>query len=183
MMAMISFVSNVDLAKIKENNIKPLSAERQVKAIRMWIDQNLKNYGMRLPLNTDEQMQSFLLEMGKYLKLYVDSPMFLAEVKKQKGYGVGIKKVLEGTLGKITEDVWNALPEDLQKRLDSVLSANAPAQGGQGIKSLSGSPQYKGVKYDYELKFLGAYGNHRCYGNQDGSKILFSVYDPTGSLH
>jgi hypothetical protein len=182
-MSKINLVSSVDLAKIKANNIKSLSPERQIKAIRMWIDQNLKNYGMRLPLDTDEQMQSFILEMGTHFGLYVGSPMFTVELKKQKGFGAGAKKVLEGSLGKVTEGVWAALPEDLQKRLDSVLSANAPPQGGQGIKSLAGSPKFKGVNYDYELKFLGAYGNHRCYGNKDGPKVVFTVYDPDGSLH
>jgi len=179
----LSFVSNVDLAKIKENNIKPLSPERQVKAIRTWIDHNLKHYGMRLPLDTDERMQSFILEMGQYLHLFVDNPMFKIELQKQKGFGTGGAKVLEGSLGKVTEEVWDELPEDLQKRLATVLSASAPPQGGQGIKSLAGSPKYKGVTYDYELKFLGAYGNHRCYGNKVGAKVVFSVYDPTGSLH
>ena len=92
-------------------------------------------------------------------------------------------KVTEGTMGKVTEQVWQALPEELRKKLVNVLSNTAPPQGGQGIKALAGSPKIKGVPYTYELKFLGHYGNHRCYGNKVGNKIEFTVYDPEGSLH
>jgi|HubBroStandDraft_1064217.scaffolds.fasta_scaffold406966_1 hypothetical protein len=92
-------------------------------------------------------------------------------------------KVTEGTLGKVTDTLWQALPDELRKKLVNVLSANAPAQGGQGIKSLAGSPKYQGVTYNYELKFLGAFGNHRCYGNKVGAKVEFTVYDPNGTLH
>ena len=176
-----SLVSNLDLAKINGSNLKALSPERQVKAIRMWADQNFKTFGSGGTPNTDQAMQEFIKEAGKHFKLSVENPFFLAALKLQKGWGTA--KVLEGRLGKVTDEVWEKLPEELQKKLGTVLSNSAPPQGGQGIKQLAGSPKYKGVSYNFELKFLGAFGNHRCYGNQDGDKVKFTVYDPNVSLH
>jgi hypothetical protein len=92
-------------------------------------------------------------------------------------------KVTEGDKARVTESLWQELPVELQKKLTNVLSNNAPPRGGQGIKRLAGSPKYKGVTYNYELKFLGLFGDHRCYGNQVGNMIEFTVYDPNGSLH
>ena len=180
-MKKFKLVSQADLDKIKGNNLKSLSPERQVKAIRTWIDQNIRKYGPMGTQDTDQEMQDFIRQAGEYFNLYVDHPSFKAALAKEKGWGTA--KVMEGTLGRVTEEVWEALPEELQKKLGTVLSSSAPPQGGQGIKPLKGTPKIKGVPYTFELKFLGAYGNHRCYGNKVGSKIEFSVYDPDGSLH
>lgn len=182
-MRKFSLVKQVDLDKININKLKVLRPERQVGAIRTWIDQNIKKYGSEGTQNTDEEMQTFIEAAAKHFNLYVGNPSFQAALEEQKGWGTG--KVTEGRLGKVTEELWEALPVELQKKLGTVLSSSAPPQGGQGIKQLSGAPKYKGTSYTYELKFLGAFGNHRCYGNKvdGGSKIEFSVYDPKGSLH
>ncbi|MBS1643910.1 MAG: hypothetical protein JST36_02640 [Bacteroidetes bacterium] len=92
-------------------------------------------------------------------------------------------KILVGSVGEVTDELWEELPEDLQKRMLSVLNTTAAKQGEQGVKALTGKPKFKGVEYTYELKFLGAYGNHRCYGNKVGNLVKFTVYDPDGSLH
>ncbi len=174
-------INNNDIKKIDANKLKALSPERQIKAIRMWTDHHIKRYGPCGGQNTDKEMQDFIYEAGQYFKLYVDNPSFQAALKNQKGWGT--VNVMEGSRGKVTQDLWDILPDELQKRLDTVLSTAAPPQKGQGVKSLKGSPKYKGVAYNYELKFLGQYGDHRCYGNMVGNKVEFSVYDPNGSLH
>ena len=60
-MKKFSLVSKADLDKINGNNIKNLGPERQVKAIRMWIDQNIKKHGPSGGTDSDEEMQEPIL--------------------------------------------------------------------------------------------------------------------------
>ena len=85
-MRKFSLVRQEDLDKINGNNIRPLAPERQVKAIRTWIDQNIKKYGPCGGQDTDEEMQEFIKEVGKHFNLWVDHLDFQRALKQQKGW-------------------------------------------------------------------------------------------------
>ena len=85
-MKKFSLVSKADLEKINGNNVKNLGPERQVKAIRMWIDQNIKKHGPSGGTDSDEEMQEFIKEAGKYFGIWVENLEFQKALKLQKGW-------------------------------------------------------------------------------------------------
>lgn len=119
---------NHELHKINANNVKGLSPDRQVKAIRLWTDQNIKKAGPCGTQNTDEEMQVFITEAAAHLGIDVSNATFQREVKKQRGWGSEWKsklfnkngvaidvdaqpllsdKTLQGALAKIIQDNGN----------------------------------------------------------------------------
>lgn len=161
-----------------KRNIKGLSPDRQISAIRKFLDLNIDKFNLQnMRDGSDKEVQILISKTAEDILIDTSSITFQRELDKQKGYGRVNEIVKEGKEGKVTDDLFNELPLELQKKLGTALDTIAAATGNQGVKRLTGTKTFKGKDYQYELKFLGAFGDHRCYGNKEGAKVLFEVYD------
>ena len=128
-------VKQIDLDKIKAANLKGLSPERQVKAMRIWTDQNIKKYGPEGGSDSDEEMQKFLSEMGKHFGLWVEGAAFQTALKQQKGWENEWKeKVVDTTGAKVDVERYDSTMKGVLKKI-----VQDNGGGHHGNTTLSGS--------------------------------------------
>jgi hypothetical protein len=133
-MKKFSLVSSTDLSKINGNSLKVLAPDRQVKAMRLWADQNIKRHGPAGGSDSDEEMQTFISDMGKHFNLYVDNPSFQMALKQQKGWGNEWKeKVVDQNGANVDVDRYDPTMKGVLKKI-----VEENGRGHHGNTTLSG---------------------------------------------
>ncbi len=134
-MKQFMLIQQVLLDRIKAANLKGLSPERQINAMRLWADQNVKPLPDQGGTDSDEEMQKFLLDMGRHFGLYVEHPSFQMALKQQKGWkDEWKKKVIDKNSAQVDVDRYDAT---LQGVLKKIIQDNG--RGHHGNTTLSGS--------------------------------------------
>ncbi|PTX54823.1 hypothetical protein C8N43_3644 [Litoreibacter ponti] len=138
-MKKFSLVSLADLSKINKNNLKTMTAERQVKAIRLWTDQNIRKYGPMGTQNSDAEMQTFLTEAAAYLDVDTTSALFKRAIAEQKGWGPAWRaKIVDrhGTVVDLDEEP-STSDDTLQTQLQRIVQDRDAT--GHGPVTLAGT--------------------------------------------
>lgn len=162
-MRAFSLVKQIELDKINKNNIKNLSPERQIQAIRMWADQNIKKDGPMGTQDSNEEMQKFIEDAAKHLQLDTRGPSFQSALKKQKGWGEEWKSKIRNKMGVVVD-----LDADAELR-DTTL---------QGV--LKKIVEDRGGGHHGNTVLGGNNGNHLHW--RSGSLRIFGTYNPNGTL-
>ncbi len=162
-MKKFSLVGKVDLDKINVNNIKNLGPDRQVKAIRLWTDQNIKKYGRMGTNNTNEEMQKFIQDAADYFGLDTANLSFQRALKQQVGWGEEWKTKLRDK---------NGTQIDLDSRADL---RDSTMQG-----ALRKIIEDRGTGHHGDTQLGGTHGNYLHW--RIGSNRIFGEYNRNGTF-
>lgn len=172
------------LDRIKAANLKGLSPERQVAAMRLWADQNVKPLPDQGGTDTDEEMQKFLTDMGRHFGLYVEHPAFQMALKQQKGWKDEWKgKVINKNGKPVNVDVYDTT---LQAVLKKIIQDNG--RGHHGNTILSGSHGTCLHWPSGSQRIFGTFGNGRLmligvgrHGNTNSTYVVDLVLGGTAT--
>lgn len=155
-----SRVPKSDLDKINPNNIKGLSPERQVSAIRMWTDQNIRKYGPEGSSDSNEEMRKFIEDAAKYFGIHTGSMMFQQALQRQLGWGEEWKRKVIGT---------NGAPINLDNLNDSTL-----------VGVIKKIVEDRGANHHGNTVLGGNNGSYLHW--RSGSLRIFGSFNPNGTF-
>lgn len=156
-------VPKADLDKINPTNVKGLAPERQVKAIRMWTDQNIRKYGPAGTSNSNAEMQKFIEDTAQYFGIDTRGLSFQNALRMQVGWGDEWKTKIVGKTGAV-------INFDLYRDLNDATL--------QGV--LKKIVEDRGAGHHGDTKLGGNNGNHLHW--RSGSLRIFGTFNPNGTL-
>jgi hypothetical protein len=151
------------LATIVKGNVLKLSPDRQVGAIKVWIDHNKRSGALDVFVAKDvAQLREWITAIGDYCGCYTGHPAFkqaLAQVIVNRDEGMFAEVI--GRHGRVPALVVEAICEKYKMKRPVVLEAcntMAAAQGMNGVKVITHKT------YTHELKLLPM-GDERVYAS------------------